>query len=398
MLILRLALRDLFFQKTHLICNIAVLAGVLVPLLVLFGVKNGVYDALIGELLSNPRTLQIDTSGNTSFSAADAEIVRGWDEAGFVTLKTRSQFDFVNVRRDGGRQRRDAVLIPSGDGDPNLPQGVSLADGAAAISAQLAGQLEIGAGDGIDIFTQAEGRPRQLRVPLDVVAVLPADRASGRAVLTRIEVLDLVEAFYDAYALPEYGITEGKPLSARAPVFEGMRVYANALENLAPLQTRIEAQFGIDTEARTAEVQGVLRLGRNLNLALMLTASVASLGLAAALIFGFWGEVQRKKQVLASLALMGLGGQRLWLFPLTQALVSAVLALLVSFALLAVAGFAAERMFETGLAAGGLVQISAAQSVVIVVAVMIFVAASSVFAARSALRVDPATVLREGTA
>jgi putative ABC transport system permease protein len=398
MLILRLALRDLFFQKTHLICNIAVLAGVLVPLLVLFGVKNGVYDALIGQLLSNPRTLQIDTSGNTSFSAEDAEIVRGWDEAGFVTLKTRSQFDFVNVRRDGGRQRRDAVLIPSGDGDPNLPRGVTLSDGTAAISAQLADQLEISAGDRIDIFTQAEGRPRQLRVPLDVVAVLPADRASGRAVLTRIELLDLVEAFYDAYALPEYGITEGKPLSARAPVFEGMRVYAKTLEHLAPLQTRIEAQFGIDTEARTAEVQGVLRLGRNLNLALLLTASVASLGLAAALIFGFWGEVQRKKQVLASLALMGLGGQRLWLFPLIQALVSAALALLVSFALLALASLAAERMFETGLVAGGLVQISGAQIGMIVVAVMIFVAASSVFAARSALRVDPATVLREGTA
>ena len=396
MLILRLALRDLFFQKVHLICNIAVLAGVLVPLLVLFGVKNGVYNALIGELLSNPRSVQIDTSGNATFSAADAEKVRGWPEAGFVTLKTRSQFDFVNVRLEGGRQKRDAILIPSGAGDPNLPAGLELGATSAVVSAQLAAQLEISAGDRIDVITQAEDRPRQLRVQLDVAAVLPPDRASGRAVLAQIEVLDLVEAFYDAYALPEYGITQGKPLSERAAVFEGMRVYAVGLHELAPLQNRIESEFGIRTEARTAEVQGVLSLGRNLNLALLLTASVASLGLAAALVFGFWGEVQRKRQVLAALALMGLGGQRLWLFPMVQALVSSALALAVSFALLGLAALVAEQMFDSGLAAGGLVQISGGQVVAIITAVSIFVIASSLFAARAVLRIDPATVLREG--
>lgn len=396
MLIVRLALRDLFFQKVHLICNIAVLAGVLVPLLVLFGVKNGVYNALIGQLLSNPRSLQIDTSGNTTFTIADAELVRGWPEAGFVTLKTRSQFDFVNVRLDGGRQKRDAILIPSGAGDPNLPEGVHLSAGSAAVSAPLAEQLQISTGDRIDVITQAEDRPRQLRVQLDVAAVLPPGGASGRAVLAQIEVLDLVEAFYDAYALPDYGITEGRSFAQRAPVFEGLRVYARGLEELAPLQNRIEAHFGISTEARTADVQGVLNLGRNLNLALLLTASVASLGLAAALVFGFWGEVQRKRQVLASLALMGLGGQRLWLFPLIQALVSAALALIVSFALLGLASLMAEQLFETGLTAGGLVQMTGAQVLVIVLLVMLFVVASSLFAARAALRIDPATVLREG--
>lgn len=396
MLILSLSLKDLFFQKVHLICNVAVLAGVLVPLLVLFGVKNGIYNALIGELMSNPRSVQIDTSGNAEFTHADAETVRTWPEAGFVTLKTRSQFDFVNVRLDGGRQKRDAILIPSGTGDPNLPEGITLEDGTAVVSAQLANQLEISAGDRIDVITQAEDRPRQLRVQLQVAAVLPPERVSGRAVLAQLPVLDLVEAFYDAYALPDYGITQGKPLNARAPVFEGMRVYARGLEDLAPLQNEIESTFGISTEARTAEVQGVLNLGRNLNLALLLTASVASLGLAAALVFGFWGEVQRKRHVLASLALMGLGGQRLWLFPMIQALVTSILALLASFLLLGLASLAAAQMFETGLSQGGLVQITAEQVGGIILLVTIFVMASSLFAARAALRIEPAAVLREG--
>ena len=397
LLIAKLALKDLTFKKVYLICNVAVLAGVLVPLLVLFGVKNGVYDALIGQLLSNPRSLQIDTSGNSEFLAADAQEVRGWAETGFVTLKTRSQFDFINVRLKDGRQKRDAVLIPSGLGDPNLPEGLALDDRQAAISASLAEQLEIAQGDVIDIITQAEDRPRQLLVSLEVMTVLPVERSSGRSVLANINVLDLVEAFYDAYALPEYGITQGKPLSQRAASFEGLRVYANDLRELANLQTRLEKRFGVRTEARTADVQGVLNLGRNLNLALLLTATVASLGLAAALIFGFWGEVERKRHVLASLALMGLGGNRLWLFPVIQALISAVLAILVSFVLLWIAGAVAEQIFDTGLATqGGLVRVSMGQAAIISVGVIVFVGLSSLFAARSALRIDPATVLREG--
>ncbi|MDZ7710611.1 MAG: ABC transporter permease [Roseovarius sp.] len=395
-LTLSLALRDLMFNKTHLICNIAVLAGVLVPLMVLFGVKNGVYDALLGEMLSNPQMSQIDTSGNSSFTVADAETVRGWPEAGFVTLKTRSQFDFVNVRKADGGGLRDAILIPSGTGDPSLPDGLSLGAGEAVLSARLASQIGVAPGTRIDIFTQAENRPRQLRLPLDVVAVLPPGRASGRAVFTDIAVLDLVEAFYDGYALPDHGI-EGTPLDQRAPDYEGIRVYAVSLDVLASLQNRIEARFGISTEARTAQVENVLRLGRNLNLALLLTAGVACIGLVAALVFGFWGEVQRKRQMLASLALMGLGGNRLWIFPVCQALVSAGLALIVSFGLLHVAGAVAERMFETGLAGtGGLVRVSGAQAALIALAVTGLVVLSSLMASRAALRIEPATVLREG--
>ena len=38
-LMIELALRDLLRQRVHLICNVAILAGVLVPLMVVFGVQ-----------------------------------------------------------------------------------------------------------------------------------------------------------------------------------------------------------------------------------------------------------------------------------------------------------------------------------------------------------------------
>ena len=396
-LIFDLALRDLFRQRTHLICNVAILAGVLVPLMVIFGAKNGIYDALIGRLLNDPATLRIETTGNSGFQASDVAEVAGWDQTAFATAKTRSIFDFVNVRKDGAVAKRDAVLIPSGAGDPTLPNGLALTPEQAVLSASLARQLDFMVGDTVQIFTQASERKRQLMLPLTLVAILPDSALSGRSVLADITVLDLVEAFYDEYALPEYGITEGRDLSQRQPEFEGMRIFARDITELAELQSRVEQRFGVQTEARTAEVSGVLSLGRNLNLALILIAAVASLGLAAALVFGFWGEVSRKRQTLAALALLGISPRRLWLFPVIQALISALIGLVVSFLLFGFAGMMAERMFDSGLTKdGGLVVLGLPQGLAIIVVTLGFVCAAAYFAARSAARIDPAEVLREG--
>jgi len=89
-LMIRLALRDLARDRVHLICNIAVIVGIVLPILVLFGVKNGVYNLLIGRLMANPATLQIDTSGNHSFTEDQLEIT---SEQNSLVISGRQQDD-----------------------------------------------------------------------------------------------------------------------------------------------------------------------------------------------------------------------------------------------------------------------------------------------------------------
>ena len=133
-------------------------------------------------------------------------------------------------------------------------------------------------------------------------------------------------------------------------------------------------------------------------MALALTATVALAGLAAALIFGFWAEVARKRQMIAHLGLLGISQRHVSLFPVIQALVTAILGLVVSFLLFAIAAAVAESLFDTGLTEeGGLVVIGWGQTVVISVGVLLFVTLASLVAAQSAQRTDPATVLREFT-
>lgn len=397
MLIVQLAWRDLLRDRFFLLCNVAVMVGILVPLLVLFGVKNGVYQALIGEMLANPANLQIDTAGNATLSEAEIAPLRDWPEIAFMTPKIRAQFDYINVRATEGRRMRAALLIPTGAGDPTLPSGAELAEGAVAISAQLAAQLDLAPGADLQLITQAEGRPRQLVLPARVGLVLPEGAAAGRAVLAPYAVLDLVEAFYDSYSLPEHGIDGTRPLEDRVTAYEGVRVYARRLEDLASLQARIESQLGLGTTAHTREVESLLGLGRKLNLALAGTAVLAAVGLGAALVLGFWSEVARKRLVLAGIALLGVPGRQLALFPVVQALITAALGLVLSFALYALAGRGAQAVFGQGLPGGApLAVISPAQAAAISAVVLVLVLAAAAAAAWSAQRLDPATVLREG--
>lgn len=400
MLMLGLALRDLFRDRLFLLCNVAVMAGVLVPLLVLFGVKNGVYQALIGQMLSNPATLQIDTQGNASLTEDRIAPLRGWPEVAFLTPRTRSQFDYIFVLPgEGGPGRmREALLVPSGRGDPNLPAGLDLGEMDIALSPLLAKQLGVQPGDQVRLVTQAENRPRQLVLPVTLRHILPETTASGRTVLAPLALLDMVEAFYDAYALPDWGITDGRPLEARQPIYEGLRVYARRLEDLAPLQERIEAEIGVATSARTREVTALLGLGRNLDLALGLTTVLAGLGLVAALIFGFWSDGLRKRSTLATLAMLGLPAHHLALFPLVQASVTALLGLGLSFGLYAAGAGAAGRLFGAGLPPGARIAIIApVEAGAICAAVLLLVLLAAGASAWSALRSDPARVLREGS-
>ncbi|MBK0326923.1 ABC transporter permease [Rhodobacteraceae bacterium F11138] len=397
MLILSLAWRDLMRDRFLLFCNVAAMVGILVPLLVLFGVKNGVYTALIGELLSDPANLQIDTQGNGSFSEADLAPLRDWPEIAFLTPKVRGQFDYMNVRAKGGRRFRPALVLPSGAGDPNLPPGLRLGQDQVAVSAQLARQLNLTQQAELELVSQAEGRPRQLVLPVKVAAILPESGVPGRAVLAPFPLLDLIEAFYDSYSLPEYGIVGTRALAERVTSYEGVRVYARNLEELAGLQARIETRLGIGTNARTREVEAVLGLGHKLNLALGLTAVLAALGLGAALVLGFWSDVSRKKPVLAGIALLGVPSRQLALFPVIQAVVTSGLGLAISFALYLAAGRVAAALFGQNLPAGrDLTLIAPAQGLLICVSVLALVLGAAGFAAWSAQRLDPASVLRDG--
>lgn len=390
----RLALSSLWHERVHLFCNVAMLAGALVPLLVLFGVKTGIYRALLDELLSDPNLLYVTTLGDNEFSEADQAEIAGWPEAAFVALKTRAIADDALIQPlDGGRVAQ-ATLVPSGPGDPLLPEELKVSERRIAVSQRLAERLAIEAGADVRVIGRTELRP-PLIINVSVVAVLAPDSSSGNVILMTPREMDLFEAYFDGYAIPQFGLENGKPIEERVSSFEGLRLYADGLENVLRLENRVQDRFGVRTHSRAQEIEGVLALGRNLDLAFLLIASTAVIGLGAALLFSFWAEVDRKRRVFATLMLVGFRRSEIALVPLVQAVAVGLAGVAVAFVLFGLAAIGADVMFSDRLPAGqGVVALSALSAVLAIVLPLVIVLVASLLAVRTVLGIDPAITLR----
>jgi putative ABC transport system permease protein len=401
MRLVRLALADLFSERVHLVCTIAMIVGVVVPLGILLGVKTGVFAALMDNLRADREILRVAIPYNTvSFTAADAEEVRGWPETAFVAVSSRSVALKLNVKKVGGNRIREANLIPTGPGDPVLPPGVVPQGMTVAVAGPLADILDIAPGDRL-LGALGRGSPVTDRLALDftVAQVLPRAALGQEALLVDPQVIDRIEAFIDGYALPDWGVEAGRPLAGRVERYESLRVYARDLEDVAPLEARIRQRFEVITGSQAARVAGLLALGRNLDLALSLVASAALGGLFAALLSSFWAMVQRKRLMLATLGLVGVTPAGLALVPVVQAAAAALMGALASLLLLGAFAQAAQWLFAGALPAGAsVIRLAPLTLLGIVVGTVTLAVLAAFLAARSAARLDPAITIREGQA
>ena len=396
-----LALQDLRRDWLFAVCNAAVIFGVLLPLLVLIGIKGGVFAALVDELRRDPATLRIDTVGNVELSAADIDAVRTMPGAGFAIGRTRSFFDDVNVRAGGAGPIVSTVVLPTGAGDPFLPPAIRSAgvgEDQVAVTAALAEQLDLQEGETIQIVTSAETRPKQLLVDRVVVGILDATVFPGRTILVGPETAEMVEAFYEGFAVPAAGLVDGRDPAGRAASFESLRIHAVDLAAVADLQVAVEAALGVETRAQTDRIRKTMELGRSLDIALALVGAIAATGLVAALGFAFWSSVERKRPTLAVLALVGLQGPAIAAFPVIQAIATAVVGVGLSFAGYGVCASLAEKLFPDAVPQGArLATLDPWLGVALAMGVVGLVAIASLVAAVRAARVSPAITLRSSS-
>lgn len=390
-----LAVRDLLHNRLQFLCDTALLIGVLVPLMVLLGAKTGVQQSLIADLYSDPGILEIETRGNKSMGPEQRDEILLWAETHFVALKTRAFTDFARVRKDGGKRIRNARLVGTETGDPLLPD-VSLLDGQVAISDGLATALDLSAGDSLTIVSDSQDRSKQLRIERDVAIVAQPDRVPDLVLFADYSTLQLFEAYYEGYALPEYGIEEGRDISSRVEDFEAMRIYATNLEDVPNLARKVEEFLSVNTDSNASRIATTLRLGENLNLAFQIIATVAVVGLIAALVSSFWTAVDRKRRTLATLALLGVPPRSLALFPIFQALCLGVASLILAFAIFGIAAGIAESLFSSRLEGDSRVVALATYGVLgLIAGTLALVLGSALVASNRILRIDPAIILRD---
>ena len=353
--LLRLAFADLLHDRIVTFCQIVATAAVLAPLLVLFGLHNGVIGALVERLDRDPamRLIVPEVTGANRFDADWFARIGARTDVAFVLPNTRAiagQVDLLRAESSGDGPVRVSWL-PTAPGDPLATGGGPLVEGLGemALSASAAQRLGVAAGDAVHavVERQRDGRIEPVRLRLTVRSIIAPTLYDGTAAFVSLPLLEAVQAYRDGHGVTALGWAGNgeAPEVAAYPLF---RLYARTIRDVARLEEDLRAD-GIVVVSHAAEIASALNLERNLMTVLLFIVALAILGFVLAVAANALAAVERKRRSMAVLRLIGYASAWLVALPVLQA---AILAL--GGVRLAALGFAASPQSSTATFADSL--------------------------------------------
>ncbi len=322
-------------------CSVLALVAVMVPLLVLFGLKFGLVSSLTERLETDPATREIIPLGGGRFSSAFIEQLGLRSDVGFAVPRTRQ----IAATAQVGTLTLE--MLPTAPGDPLLaglpmPRGLD----QIVLSHTAAEKLAARPGDWLEarFARQVAGRVEDQRTRLQVQAVLPLEAFARDGLLADLGLLEAAEDYRDGRAVPALG-WEGDAVGvSEQRVYPAFRLYARTLTDVDPLRVYFAGQnLLVSTQAQTiAQVQS---LSRNLSIVFWIIAGLALAGAFAAIFAGALAAVARKRRELSVLRLLGFSTGALLLFVVMQALYSAGFAAVLSAGLYGLAEMGLNQLF-----------------------------------------------------
>lgn len=320
-LLLNMALRDLIHDRKVALCIVFSLIAVIAPLLLLFGLKNGIVSQLRHDLLDDPRTREVRMTGNGNYDLTWLNALAARPEVGFSIPLTRSLNTQADLVRDGQHFAAGAEVIPSTKGDPLLREsGVLPHDSTVVLSNSAARKLDVKAGDTFRLFVsrKRDGQNQRTSLSVSVGAILDEARFARPALFVDLPLLVALEDYRDGFQVPLLGVTDGENARERRN-FARARLYAATLDDVAPLAKWLESQH-IEAITQTAQIEAVRAIDRVLGVIFAVIAWISASGCIASLIGAFIANIDRKRKDMALLRLLGFRRQAVTLFIMIQAL------------------------------------------------------------------------------
>ena len=400
-----LALRDWAYERLLSACAVLALASMLVPLLVLSGVRYGVISALRERLLQDPAILAVTPVGSGAYTPQWLGTITARPEVRFGILRTRDIAATMQLMREapatpGGVATPRFVRVslePTGPGDPLLDRaGVRPQEGDTLIlSEPAARKLDVRAGDAVKGQLgrkRPDGGLESATLELKVGAVLPLEAEDRDVAFVPLGLLEDAENYRDYIAVPRRGFA-GDPAAGERK-YAGFRLYAANLEDVAVLRDLLEQQ-GIETYTRAREVGFVTGLDTSLTIIFALIAVTAGAGFAASTASSVLAAVRRKDKQLGVMRLIGLPGGAIMAYPVIQALLTGLLGTLLAGLAYLGLSYGIDRLFSDQLYGAQVCRLPAAHFVLIAIVVLLLCGLASVRAAVRAARIEPSEVLRD---
>lgn len=326
-LLLRLAMQDLWHDRSVSFCIISSLIAVIAPLLLMFGLRYGVVSQLQQDLARDPRNLEIRMVSSGHYSAEWIAALRQKSEVGFAIGQTRSLNTQADLLKDMSHFIENAEVIPTVQGDPLLGTLQLGSEDEVILSAEAARRLAVSAGETIRlrVMRQLEDRREWGERTLTVGAILAPTYFNRPALFVHESLLLALESFRDGYRIPMLGISTGQPLTDKPPIFARARLYANSIDQVAALDLWLKQQR-IETVSRLADIENIKSINRVLSLIFNVIAGTALIGCVASLIGAFLANVDRKRKHIAVLRLLGFTSPAVGLYIIFQGVILTLLA------------------------------------------------------------------------
>ena len=394
---LRLASRDYFHEWQMSGCFVLALAAILGPMMLLFGLKFGIVGGMIDQLIQDPHNREIRPAGSGHFSKAWIDKLQQRDDVIFAIPQTRSIA--ATIQLENGRISRiiPVEVIPSGPGDPSLADLNELPGGFDRIilSRSAAEKLQVHPGDRLDgsLMRRFQGQKERAHLDLQVAAVASARAFPRDAAFTTLALMEALEDYRDGRAVPELDWQGSKPEMNRS--YPGFRLYAKSIYDVTGLEQQFNAS-GIEVRTRSAEIELVQKMDRNLSMIYWAIAIIGLVGFSLSLGANLWANVDRKRKELSVLRLVGFRtGDIIW-FPVIQAFFTAVFGWGLAVVIFLTASWAVNGMLASQLGSGEVV--CRLLPLHYVVALLLTTGSAVVSAALAGLRsarVEPSEGLRE---
>lgn len=395
--LLRLLIGDLRHDRIAVFCQALALAAVLVPLMVLLGLRAGIIGTLIARMDADPamRLILPEVTGANRFDAAWFATWSARPEVAFLLPSTRAIAGQVDLGTDSATLR--VAWQPTAPGDP-IAAGTVLAEGMGdvSLSAEAARRLGVKPGDRLTASVERVrgGRVEPVAFPLRLRAVVPVGRSPGVSAYVSLPLLAAVQAYRDGYAVPAMG-WEGEGPASAVETYPLFRLYARSIRDVAPLAADLRAA-GVTVATREAEIASTLGLDRSLRAILAIIIAVAAVGLLVSLAAGQFAALRRKRRDLAILKLCGYGPAWLAALPIGQALAVAGIGVVIALGLYAAAAAAINDLFGSSLGADeAACRLSGQDLAAIIVSTLATACLPGLAAGLVAARVDPAEELRD---
>jgi len=332
----RLAFDDYRHEWVISGCAVLALSAVLIPLLVLFGLKYGIITNLLDPLIENPRYREVSPIGSGNYEPDWFEEMRAREDVAFIVPRTRSLAASIRLRAPDSSVGRiiDIELIPSAQGDPVLDASIGTPSGFGdvVVSASAAEKLSVTVGSRLEgiVARTRNDRQESERLPMNIVGVAPITAFPRDGVFVSIELIAAVEDFLDGRAVAALG-WEGAASRPDDRAFAGFRLYAGTINDVAGLRQAFADQ-GIEVRTSVADIELVERLDRNLSAVYWIIALIAVAGYCISFATNVWANVDRKRRDFSVLRLTGFRTREIVWFPLLQAEFTAVFGWIVAVA------------------------------------------------------------------